>query len=53
MLLAARVSLSARVLLRCGSDGPWRPVRLGGLQGKVIRLKFYRRQLDISASGKM
>ena len=53
MLLAAHVLLSVRVLLRCGSDGPWQPVRLGGLQGKVSRLKFYHRQLDISASGKM
>ena len=45
--------LAVRVLLRRGSDGLWRSVRLGGLQGKVSRLKFYHRQLDISASGKM
>ena len=45
--------LAARVLLSCGSGGASRPVRLGGLQGKVIRLKFYHRRLDISASGKM
>ena len=53
MLLAARVLLSARVLLCRGSDGLWRPVRPDGLRGKVSRLKFCHRQLDISASGKM
>lgn len=45
--------LAARVLLCRGSDEPWRLVQLDGLRGKVSRLKFCHRQLDISASGKM